>query len=66
MIDDYKVDGVVDMQLQACTPFQVETKAIRDFVTKEKKTPYIQVETDYSKSDLGQLNTRIEAFLEML
>ncbi|WP_367116792.1 2-hydroxyacyl-CoA dehydratase [uncultured Fenollaria sp.] len=26
----------------------------------------MQVETDYSKSDLGQLNTRIEAFLEML
>lgn len=66
MIDDYKVDGVIDMHLQACTPFQVETKTIRDFVTKEKETPYIQVETDYSDSDLGQLNTRIEAFIEML
>lgn len=66
MIDDYKVDGIIDMHLQACTPFQVETKTIRDFVTKEKETPYIQVETDYSDSDLGQLNTRIEAFIEML
>ncbi|MDE7037139.1 MAG: 2-hydroxyacyl-CoA dehydratase family protein, partial [Lachnospiraceae bacterium] len=24
------------------------------------------VETDYSQSDLGQLNTRIAAFIEML
>ena len=28
--------------------------------------PYLAVETDYSKSDSGQLSTRMEAFLEML
>jgi benzoyl-CoA reductase/2-hydroxyglutaryl-CoA dehydratase subunit BcrC/BadD/HgdB len=28
--------------------------------------PYMSLETDYSKSDIGQINTRIGAFLEML
>ena len=32
----------------------------------KKNVPYIAVETDYSKSDIGQLNTRIGAFIEML
>lgn len=28
--------------------------------------PYIKLETDYSQSDAGQLETRIAAFIEML
>ncbi|MDY6065859.1 MAG: double-cubane-cluster-containing anaerobic reductase [Finegoldia sp.] len=66
MIDDYKVDGVVDMHLQTCTPYQVEGTAIKRFCNEEKHVPYIAIDTDYSQSDLGQLNTRLGAFLEML
>ena len=33
---------------------------------KRKIVPYIGVETDYSQADIGQLNTRIAAFIEML
>ena len=36
------------------------------FVREEKKIPYLHVETDYSQSDIGQLNTRIAALIEML
>lgn len=66
LIDEYKVDGVVEMTLQACHTYNVETRAIRKFVNEEKKIPYINVETDYSQADVGQLNTRIAAFIEML
>lgn len=66
MIDEYKVDGVVDMHLQTCTPFQVESLEIKNFCNQEKNIPYIAVETDYSQSDIGQLNTRLEAFVEMI
>lgn len=65
-IDDYKVDGVIDMILQACHTYAVETSIIDDFCTNEKNTPYMAVETDYSQSDIGQLSTRISAFVEML
>lgn len=66
LIDEYKADGVVEMTLQACHTYNVEAFGIRRFVNEEKKLPYINVETDYSQADIGQLNTRITAFLEML
>ena len=66
LIDDYKIDGVIDVILQACHTYNVETYTIKEFVTKEKSTPYMSIETDYSQTDIGQLKTRIGAFIEML
>lgn len=66
LIDEYKVDGVVEMILQACHTYNVESLGIRRFVNEKKNIPYISVETDYSQADIGQLNTRIAAFIEML
>ena len=66
MIDEYRVDGVVEMVLQACHTYSVESKSVRRFVTQDKEIPYIYIETDYSKTDVGQLNTRLAAFVEML
>jgi len=66
MIRDYRVDGVVEVVLQACHTFAVEADLVKKFVTKEKGLPYICLETDYSSADTGQLNTRIGAFMEIL
>lgn len=66
MIDEYKVDAVVDVILTACHTYNVETLSIKRFVNGEKNRPYISVETDYSTNDIGQLNTRMAAFIEML
>ncbi len=66
MIDDYKIDGVIDIVLQACHTYNVETYGIKRYVTGEKQTPYIAIETDYSTNDIEQLRTRIAAFVEML
>ncbi|MGL5330359.1 MAG: double-cubane-cluster-containing anaerobic reductase [Peptostreptococcaceae bacterium] len=66
IIDEYKIDGVVDVILQACHTFNVESYQIKNYANKEKNTPYMSIETDYSKSDIEQLRTRFEAFVEML
>lgn len=66
MIDEYDVDGVVDVVLQACHTFNVESFNVKNYVTEEKDKPYLCIETDYSKSDTGQLNTRLNAFIEMI
>ena len=66
LIDEYQVDAVVDVILQACHTYNVESYKIRRFVTEEKGIPYLSLETDYSTSDVGQLNTRMAAFVEML
>lgn len=66
LIDEYKVDGVVEVILQACHTYNVETHQIKRVVTKNKEIPYMSLETDYSTGDAGQVKTRIEAFIEML
>ena len=66
MIDEYSVDGVIDVELQACHTYAVETLRIKRFVNEEKHIPYMSLETDYSQADVGQLTTRIAAFIEML
>lgn len=66
MIDEYEVDGVIEIVLQACHTFAVESYNVKRLVTEKKDKPYLYIETDYSKLDVGQINTRISAFLEML
>lgn len=66
LIDEYKVDGVIDVVLQACHTFNIESYRIKEFVTSKKNIPYMAIETDYSKSDTEQLRTRFEAFVEMI
>lgn len=66
MIDDFKVDGVVEMILSGCHSVQMESISVRNFVNEEKHIPYIDIVTDYSQGDIGQLNTRMAAFIEML
>lgn len=66
MIDEYKIDAVVDVVLTACHTYNVETLSIKRFVNNEKNKPYMSVETDFSTNDIGQLNTRMAAFIEML
>lgn len=66
MIDEYKVDGVIEIVLQSCHTYDVEAHFIRRFVTREKGIPYLNIETDYSQTDKGQINTRLAAFLETI
>ncbi|EOR20020.1 MULTISPECIES: double-cubane-cluster-containing anaerobic reductase [Clostridium] len=66
MIDEYKVDAVIDVILTACHTYNVETLSIKRFVNTKKDIPYMSVETDFSNGDIGQLNTRMAAFIEML
>ena len=65
LLDEYKIDAVVEVILQACHTYNVESYNIKRFVTS-KGLPYMCVETDYSSADIGQLNTRCAAFIEML
>lgn len=66
LIDEYKIDGVVDVILQACHTYNVETFLVKEFIKDQKNIPYMNIETDYSENDIGQLTTRISAFLEMI
>ncbi len=66
LAEEYQVDGVVDLTWQACHTYNIESFTVRNFVKDELGLPFIQIETDYSDSDTGQLKVRIEAFLETI
>lgn len=65
LLEEFKVDGVIDIALQACHPYRVEQRNIKA-LCDELNMPYMASETDYSQTDTGQINTRIAAFIEML
>ena len=65
MCEKYKVDGVVEMVLQACHTFNVESTQMQK-MCDEEGIPYMKLETDYSTTDSGQIETRLAAFIEML
>lgn len=64
--EEYDIDGVVDLTYQACHTYAIESFTVKKFVQDELQLPFIQIETDYSDSDTGQIKTRVEAFLETL
>ncbi|MGE5678215.1 MAG: double-cubane-cluster-containing anaerobic reductase, partial [Pseudomonadota bacterium] len=62
---EYGADGVIYCSLQFCHSYNIEYRQV-ERALKEAGIPVMFIETDYSNEDTGQLQTRIEAFLEML
>lgn len=63
---EYQVDGVVDLTWMACHTYNIESFTVKNFVKDKLNLPFIQIETDYSDSDAGQIKTRVEAFIETI
>lgn len=61
----YKADGVINYTLQFCQPYSHEAISVEKEL-EAADIPVLNVETDYSMEDMGQLKTRIEAFIERI
>lgn len=66
MAKDFAVDAIIDLTWQGCQTYAVESWSLKKFVQGTLNKPFLQIETDYSETDIEQLKVRIEAFLEML
>jgi predicted CoA-substrate-specific enzyme activase len=65
LADEYAVDGVVYAYLKFCPCYgQIKNEFFRLF--QQKDLPLLEIPVDYSKSDIGQIKTRVEAFVEVL
>ncbi len=62
---DFKANGVVHYSIQFCTPYTMEAHKVEK-VLRGKGVALLKIESDYGMEDMGQLKTRIEAFLEMV
>lgn len=68
VLKEYKesnAQGIIHYCLQFCHTYNIEAIKIKEACEKNK-IPFIQIESDYSPEDIGQLQTRIEAFLEQI
>jgi benzoyl-CoA reductase/2-hydroxyglutaryl-CoA dehydratase subunit BcrC/BadD/HgdB len=64
LIEELNIQGVVDLSWQCCHTYNVEAYTVRQLVEDEYGLAFLHIETDYSDSDIEQLKTRVEAFLE--
>lgn len=65
MVEEYKVDGVIDCSLKFCCLYDTEKYQVSRAL-KKAGVPVLSLETDYTDTDAEQLRTRIGAFIEML
>ncbi len=66
LIQEYQVDGVIEIVLHGCHTFAVEAYTTMNIVQNELALPYMRLDTDFSQSDSGQIETRLGAFIEMM
>lgn len=64
MAKDLKVNGVIHYALSFCQPYTMEAYKVEKALTAAN-VPMLAIETDYGMEDIGQLKTRVEAFVEM-
>lgn len=65
LVNEYNVDGVILYTLSFCQTYDIEAIKFEKELKKES-IPVISITTDYSSEDENQLNTRIQAFLEII
>jgi len=66
LVKEYHADGIVDITWVGCHTYNVESRVLREYLATHGGVPLLQIETDYSQGDVGQIRTRVEAFLEMI
>ncbi len=64
-IKEWKAEGAIFYIVRYCDTSELEGPDLREYLS-EKNLPVLMIEDDYSTSTIGQLRTRIQAFLEMI
>ena len=65
LVKEYNAEGVVYQAFAGCQVYEMEQRSVLSAM-EEAGIAVLYLESDYSPSHLGQLTTRIEAFIESL
>jgi len=67
MAREHRVDGIICERLKFCDLWGGEAEMLRRSVKQQLQIPFLVLERDYlTASSVGQLRTRVQAFLETL
>jgi benzoyl-CoA reductase/2-hydroxyglutaryl-CoA dehydratase subunit BcrC/BadD/HgdB len=64
-VKDWNVQGVIYYVVRGCMLYAMEYTRIKEALDKIN-IPVYYLDTEYTREDVGQMKTRVEAFLEML
>ncbi|MGF3522138.1 MAG: 2-hydroxyacyl-CoA dehydratase [Candidatus Bathyarchaeia archaeon] len=64
-IKEFNVNGVIYYVVRGCMLYAMEYARIKKALDK-MNIPLYYLDTEYTREDVGQMKTRVEAFLEML
>jgi benzoyl-CoA reductase/2-hydroxyglutaryl-CoA dehydratase subunit BcrC/BadD/HgdB len=64
-VKEWKVDGVIYYVVRGCMLYAMEYSRVKKELDRIK-IPVYYLDTEYTREDVGQIKTRVEAFLEML
>ncbi len=63
--EQFRAEGIIYHVLRLCQLMDFEFNKVNN-VLKKKNMPVMKIESEYGEEDIGQLKTRIEAFVEMV
>lgn len=66
LVKEYQVDGIIEIVLQGCHTFAVEAYNTMTLAQNDLHLPYLRLDTDFSQTDSGQIETRLGAFIEIM
>jgi len=66
MIERFRPNACIDVILQACHSYNVESHRIEQHVRSKYRLPFLKIETDFTESDRAMIKTRIEALFESI
>jgi len=65
LIEQYRIEGVISYTLRFCDAYSFKIEDDRRWLG-EMGIPLLHINSDYSSINLGQIRTRMEAFMELL
>ena len=65
MKEDFAADGIIGVRLKFCELWGFEHHLLQNAL-KEADIPFLSLETEYKLGAVGQLRTRVQAFLEVI
>lgn len=66
LIARFKPDAVIDVVLNACHAYNVESYKVGEHVRKNHSKRFLKLETDFSQGDVEQIRTRVESLIQSL
>jgi bzd-type benzoyl-CoA reductase N subunit len=63
--EEYQVQGIIYSVLKFCDPYQYDYPIFRDKL-EDAGYPLLKIDREHNAAGIGQISTRVQAFLEML